>query len=395
MADQVVEKEEEVQEEPGFELLIDNQEAENATLPIGWCIGAELREKLNDPLIKDKLHVLIVTVTPNRSYEERHLVRLSEATKYIQLHAPGENKVYAFVLKRRAKKESDLYRSLIWTENDKYKTKVFNNEGDVCLNTGDDYTDWEILAQDMMTVTVSSELFAPTIHHFWKWWANLILGEVFGRVIVDQCSFRRRMLFFSGHLQFLIIGIYLLFKIPIAFLTAFGLTLAGRRGVYWKPIIRPFAYSFKSIWGHKFVVSDDRWVFAKPYTWFFSPLVFVATVGLTLFVLWIFVRDFGFWFFLQWFVIIFGGMSLLSLGIAYFFVPLFDRWLDKLFINDLKKWRAKMKKEEEERQKEEWMKELGQLSCQSSAGKRVLEIKLPKHAWFWGKKAEVCRPFPK
>lgn len=170
----------------GLNLAIDREETAVPTIPIRWCIGKELVEKLLTDSKNYKPFILFV-IRDEQGRENRVLVPLSQEMTYLSFQRPGDNRVVATVVRGWISPSmmSDLQETYLSRSRGFYCTDVLNSDGDSFLYHINS------IGFAKMIVNVPKGVFAPEPSAWMEWWVNLLYEDE----PRDECWFRKRCLF--------------------------------------------------------------------------------------------------------------------------------------------------------------------------------------------------------
>ncbi len=210
-------------EEEGLELVIENQNhvVQDATVPVKWKISEEVSEKLIEEQIENP-HLLLFVVADGKEMS-RELIPLMQKTHYVQLHKPGKNTIFAKIVWGKDKR---LWNKFLRRSRNEYETDVVDDVGVPCLS--DSYHGIET----NLSVEVPKELFAQKSSEWLTNWVNSFFNEA----PIDQCHFRKRMIF-----AFTIQPILAPFIILYRGIVVAELLICGMRNINFRPLFHPFS----------------------------------------------------------------------------------------------------------------------------------------------------------
>lgn len=223
-------------------LTLSGQQAGNsATVALRWGISPALLEELGQSP-EQKPFVLIVLVSPSGQEVERQLIPLADMMTFVQLRAPGRNRLLATVVKTGpatwenehvlrdaflARYDYGFYRRTV-LQSDR---RAFN-EDNLCKYAAE------------FSIEVPKELFAKERPAWVKTWVNRWHR---GQPPVDDCDFRKRAaraftvqppLVFSGWI----------ISSVIRLVCAAFLLLCGFRGLNFRAIYNAEAWWYRDVW---------------------------------------------------------------------------------------------------------------------------------------------------
>jgi hypothetical protein len=211
-------------------------------LAVRWCISRAESQTLKKRQAEN-VHVLFVIKYEDTNLEDRSLVPIDQAMTYLNFRRPGNHIVFAIVLWSQSIEYLNA-RCLSKSSRREYEYTVLNHEkndlrpidyfkGRICRGALEETEEIE--------VTVPSEHFPPEPSE----WLKSLVNSGFEYAPVDQCQFRRRML-------------WLPLKIP-AFLTwaivttilrailAFFLLFPGMRDIDWHAVVHPWKDDLRDV----------------------------------------------------------------------------------------------------------------------------------------------------
>ncbi len=236
----------------GLKLVIENQNrvVQDATVPVRWTISEELSEKLIEKQIKNP-HLLLFVVADGKEMG-RELIPLTQKTHYVQLHKPGKNTIFAKIV---CGKYRELWDEFLKRYRNEYYTNIVDNDGAPCsLDSYNVYRDngyHEIEAN--LSVEVPEELFAQKSSEWLTNWVNSFFNET----PIDQCHFRKRMIF-AFTIQPILTPFIILYRgVIIA-----ELLILGMRNINFRPLFHPFSCSNYEI--KRNVQNNNSIFYARP-----------------------------------------------------------------------------------------------------------------------------------
>lgn len=217
--------------------------AQNATIPIRWCVDKNTLERLKENEVLNP-HLLLVNVVHQKEVQ-RLLIPLEQALEYVQFRTPGRNTIYATII--WAKDGKSLWESFIKRENNRYATDVLNRDGTFYYN--EDYQGFGFTTTEFaeMDVVIPQEMFAKAPPRWLEKWVNLWY-ETKTR---DQCHFRKRIPA-AFTIQPPLVLLWLILRSLIGIAAAmFFILLLGLRGINLEPIIHPWKQRLRWVWNDK------------------------------------------------------------------------------------------------------------------------------------------------
>ncbi len=164
-------------------LLVKDSHAQEATIPVRWCLSRELMEELKEENAKNP-HLLIVVWNKSKRKERRYLAPIEQILQFVQFPGPDENIISAMVVWGESGKYADLHDELLTRGRHRYSTDLLTY-GDGKMTSG--ALRCRTLGSDSVSVFVQRELFAKEPPAWEKKWVNLW----FSSKPVDQCDYRK------------------------------------------------------------------------------------------------------------------------------------------------------------------------------------------------------------
>ena len=215
-------------------LTNDKMAVDNGTALLSWCVTKEEIDQLRDRNASDPQLLIIIVPTEDyrRDRQQRQLIPLSNLQGYVMFHAPGKNRIFAFLITKgneelleRRGRDDFVFRFLSEDNPDTFlKPDIITadepDEEDIVISPLPyDLLDFGVvIAYDSVDAMVPKELFGkPTP----EWEVPWLTWMVRDRQIIDECHRRKiRMLYPFQSAAFLI---YYLFRILMfGFMFMFG-----------------------------------------------------------------------------------------------------------------------------------------------------------------------------
>ncbi len=369
-----------------MELIVGQNEAHQAVVPVRWCLNQEDRDYLarRDDIGKPFLLMVFAqkcTLPGAAEYEEnywieykRELVPLFDVMHYVELPRPGDTTIFAGIV-HEFEDDSMRLRKKIMREKhtvlDSFSGKLTDSSLDKI----------RILShQTSVSLEVPEEFFAKQPGERLFWWENLW----FERKPVNQCQ-RRRRAAWAYTVQPFAVGIWVAFMVFLRLLCATAFLIHGARNIRWHAVPRPFRHTLR------YTTSHDSSVFFRDNSgeprslWMhllYPPLV-LGVAGAS------------------FFVTVFFGWQILAIaaGVALVAALLFPRVKFDKWINKLNASRELARAERRDRKRKAYARELEFLSCDvddprtlSASPENIPPEKQTIKLRFQEAKAEVCKP---
>lgn len=216
-----------------FQLKCDQTEVSNPTITIRWCLSPQASRKLLN-MKAENPHVLIIISSEHAGDDcDRYLFRLNQTIAYIPLRWPGKIEIQAILLagKDRSQLRKDSRQESLHDIKHEYAKKIYFGADSTTL-------------EDVIKIEVPEDIFAPEPRPWVKKWVNLGYES---KKPVDQCQFRRRFIF-AFTLKPLAAVAWITLTVLFRTLAAIVITLFGKTGVSFKPIIHPFRDDTDDVW---------------------------------------------------------------------------------------------------------------------------------------------------
>jgi len=220
---------------PAFELIVGeaNGEIINADIPVRWCVTPNLVKQMEDAGIIDP-HVLILTATSSGQEIQRQVVPIGDLMTYARFSKAGDMRLYGWIVDGKMGRK-ELHKTLTRKSKGKHETDLIDTwDGTPYKDLGD-----LSFAHTGMNIEIPAGVFGKEPSPWVKWFSNLWHEDR----TVDQCHFRRRMIF-----------AFTLKWIPVL---AFAIISVAARSVT--------ALIFYSI-GYRQSVSNPEYIFKPFYT---------------------------------------------------------------------------------------------------------------------------------
>lgn len=219
-----------------FELHVADVNVTGGSLPVSWCIDAELLKYLSDNNVKDPLVVIVTAPVGEGNYaehkESRKIVPLKDLLAYVNFRASGKNRIWAFISQKSLKGAKKSYLSKM---DGTYDSTLLENDGEEFYEYFfSDKSNKELLSAPYVEVDVPAECFAPEPSKFDKAWVN----HFFRQKPADQCEYRRRRIF-----AYVVQPVVMLFNVALRFVFTLISLLFGARTFSFKPLMYPLRYS--------------------------------------------------------------------------------------------------------------------------------------------------------
>lgn len=216
---------------PPLELNIVERTVQSGAVPVVWCIDREWATKsLKD--IRD-CYILLITTPVKDGHmfvEDRVVAKATSMMAYVNFFRPGKNRIYAFLTNSKSTATSFTMRYHgAWRSN----FIAYHNRN---INP----VHWDTMKVNAeLDVDLPKECFAKEPPAWEKAWVNVLFSDK----AVDQCAYRRRRIF-AYTLQPLVFTLLLICRLLITF----ALLSVACRGINFRPLYQPFAWSAADIW---------------------------------------------------------------------------------------------------------------------------------------------------
>lgn len=402
---------------PDFEISVLEHDVVTGAIPVTWCIGKELRDKIQDD-IKDYFVAIITSplnpgefIPENKRAEWRTIVPLKDMVAYLTFLRPGASRIFASLVHKNTLSLINRERFLMKSSDGGWQLDVlsyYHQDDEKELIVHPKTAMGLAQAQATCDIDMPKECFAKPPPAWLYSWGNLC----FPSEPTDQCAFRRRLLFaFSAQIPLIILAVAVILVVGIGLwlfrlLAALFFTLFACRGIDWEPIYRPLAddVSTADIWIN---IKGSHLYFPKlPFSmsWMFMVAPFLLVSCIICYLFGIDLR-----YNISMLLLLLGNIGIvLAFLVAVPLTVLAIDWLlfDLLkltWLNDhwLFRWMEYREDRTEERaawKKHKARQEAALLACQMSNYKKVGDLPRRKRTLrlrFTGTKAKVCRPFPK
>lgn len=267
-----------------LKLFVSSVTPDNPTIAVRWCVDPMLVKELVDRKVVNPYLLLVVwsAKRQGRQCEERWLVPLNQAMKYIQLASPGMHLVFGTVVWNRSGDSRRLFNEYLARRSGRYNDTVVNDY-DHSLTTA-----FAQFGFGPIEVNVNREHFAPEPAEWEKRWVNLWYE---GKMPENQCHFRRRRLV-AYSIQPAAMLVFWLGRVVVGlFFLAIYLFVTADRWPHWRRIFQPWKYNPLDI-------CDDG---AKPSVlynrkqWMFTPAAWLGAWLLAKLFLFLFFRGHASW----------------------------------------------------------------------------------------------------
>jgi hypothetical protein len=176
-----------------IELIVgDGKPLQNASIPIRWCINAETLNRIRDAGGEDA-QIMLVSVD-ERGGEERALIPLSQGMTYFDIRRPGTSIIHARVVWAQPEVHLNKLKNRFLTkEYGEYEYRVLDFHKEISLdNSSLTYCVFDDSAK--IEVVIPPELFGKEPPEWFKFYINLWSSRATMTSMVDECSWRRRVL---------------------------------------------------------------------------------------------------------------------------------------------------------------------------------------------------------
>ena len=390
-----------------LEIKLMDFDATSGAIPITWCLGKNLTEKIGDEIDKYLVFILTTPLTPNQRSDSRREWRtfcsLQDMMAYVTFLRPGASRIFAFIVHKTDARDIDrwMQKHHRWGFDDEVLTYYDQELGrDLVLRNDTRLVRWA-RAKASLDIDLPQECFADKPPQWLMDWATCLWPYI----PEDQCAFRRRLIF-AFTLQIPIVLCLIAFFCTFRFLVALCLTLLGFRKVNWRPVIHPFDAQWDS---------EDIWRKTEgsflcfpslPYTmkWGLAalPLTLILSSSLT----YLFAIDLRLQVSLTsiilYFLILLACISVVfPLWVLFVDWVLFDvfnlNWLNDHWLFRWMDYRTERKNEILAWKKERMRLEADLLLCSKSHYRRLMDLPRRKRTLkllFKDTKSKVCKPFP-
>lgn len=237
-------------------------------LPVRWCLGSLETEQLKAHEASN-IHILLVIAYEGGRLEDRQLLPIDQMIGYLNFRRPGKHTVFAKIvygdgIKRLLNKVSDT----------QYNLRVFDWERKL-------WSDEDFLGR-LETRTIEGKAELEVVipqEHFPKEppaWLMKLANIGFDYPPIDQCSFRRRLLFALPKLFFM--GIWAGLKIIGRVLLGLLSLLMLARETNFSPIIHPWRDNVNDMTYRNTWFSHDRHGNRRSSKWIYllHPLLWIG-----------------------------------------------------------------------------------------------------------------------
>lgn len=295
----------------------------SSTIPVRWCVSRETVQEFKDKGIKPRL---LLVVSSDKRETDRYLVPVTDEMVYVRFRRPGRNLIHATLVWQ--KEGYDDPKKIFFKRDDegRFRTEVIATQrprvdaiskqiqeleveheslaygyrrGKVMKRINElaaersearqtepeifgirqDFNSIERLDyEEEMRVAVPDEMFAKEPPK----WLKRFVGFFFKTKLVDQCHFRRQVIF-----SVLLAPLYMVYLMAkeLVILGSLGVLLfAGRRRINFRPAINPVHHTPKDTWRNvhsMFWFETKRGELSPLAT--FNPLVIAISFIVTLF----------------------------------------------------------------------------------------------------------------
>jgi hypothetical protein len=283
-----------------------NLESAEPVLAIRWCIDRAEAKALKDQNAEN-IHILFVIAYEGagKRLEDRCLVPIDQVMTYLNFRRPGTHKVFARIVSSDNKKT--IFRMCLDRRNRRsYDVELFNYEG---TELRDVETLQERLQISVMPTGAELGVVVPS-EHFPKEppiWVKRLVNAGFGYPPIDQCDFRRRMLFCPIKLP--VLAMLAVLITTCRALCALVLSLRGMRGINFAAVIHPWRNDMDDVYAHvrtgeSWFVRDEQGVVRPAWFFFLQPILWLV-IGVVLTVLKLYLH-------MTYLALIMAGLSALS-----------------------------------------------------------------------------------
>ncbi len=233
-----------------LDLLIEHEEAQNAMIPVRWCVRPATVERLKQGNV---LHPFVLIGYRNiaTGQEYRELRKLDDFLTYLTFQSPGQHELYAIILEAQEENGRDL-KHFLEQEEKQYTYRLYNKEGQRVEKKFA-----SAMGSATLPVHIDKQFFAKEPPAWLKFWCNLW----FESRLHDQCHLRRRAIL-AFTVQPLVVGTWLALRSLIAIVWSLYYLCTFRiPGNVFRIIVYPWTYS---LWD----VKDDAqpWLYLKKRT---------------------------------------------------------------------------------------------------------------------------------
>jgi len=203
---------------PNIKLVVgDGKPLTNAAIPVRWCLSKATLEKIASEDGESSAQIIIVAMD-DRGYQHRTIAPLSQGMTYINLNRAGINKIHALIL------YNPKYDYSVKAIKDMYLSKETRNHFEACLIVHDDvispYSSTVcsyINTNHFVSIDVPIELFGKEPPE----WLKGLVNTWQDSSMDDQCSWRRRVMFFAFVKSWVMLTVAVLSYILHTFLVVF------------------------------------------------------------------------------------------------------------------------------------------------------------------------------
>jgi hypothetical protein len=398
--------------EEDLEIKVLEHDAVIGAIPITWCISKEKMATLEHHI--DRCRVLIITapLEPGQlgssKSEWRTVVPLKDMMAYVTFLRPGKSRIFVLLVDPRdfdrgdidwwLSKKGRVYHSDLLSYHAQEVGERLSIHRHHSLNN-------ESLAKAELDIEMPVECFAKLPPKWVRNWANMM----FDAPAVDQCQFRKRLIF-----AFTVQPIILLVIGAVVgggtwlhrLLLALGCTLVACKGVNWKPVLHPFTDSLDTVDVYRNIRGSYLYFPKLPYTMSWGPAAVIPTLLVFGLVVYLFAIDLRLG--ISIIVITLFGLSLLvAISVLFPLWVMFIDWvlfdlLRLVWINDhwlfrWMDWKGDREKERMAWKEERKRMEAALLLCHQAKFTRMQDLPRKKRTFklhFKATKAKICRPFP-
>lgn len=259
---------------PLFKLNIGQPNPASAVIDVTWCLNRKAYDQLAEKGVRFPFMLITVFSWEDRRYHEgekflrdytRAACRLDDAMVQLRFNKPGTFKIVGSVVwapkfieekglrsasqwvkGRFLKKEEDNPSHFAFSMTD------YDNQFRINSVLEDRMLDWDF----QVDIAVQEGFFAKEPPSWLKWYGNLWCE---GKP-VDQCHFRRRVLWSIPKFPFVVL--YVLWVLALRLITVLFALLIGRRDVKLSAMLHPFDLDVSAVFGH-----NHRFDSASGYWW--------------------------------------------------------------------------------------------------------------------------------
>jgi len=240
-------------------------------LPVRWCLGSLETEQLKERRASN-IQILLVIAYEGSSLEDRQLLPIDQMIAYLNFRRPGRHTVFAKIV------YGDMAKRLLFkASSTEYNWRIFQGYREHTDLLSDEmfYARMEI-----RTIEGKAELEVAIPHeHFPKEppaWLMKLANIGFDYPPIDQCSFRRRLLFALPKLFFM--SIWAGLKVITRAVTALVLVLCLVRDIGFGAILHPWRDAYDDVDGRDSWFSHDRRGYRRSSKWIYllHPLIWIG-----------------------------------------------------------------------------------------------------------------------